>query len=61
VGFAAIRPNQRPVGGFLVLLPLPVLPAPWLEPEVASLFFLFFLPFFAGAELVSLLPWLCAL
>ena len=59
--------DQRPVGGFVVLpllLPLPVLPVPVLAPPVVSLFpplfFLFFLCFFAGAELASLLPWLWA-
>ena len=56
--------DQRLVGGFVVLPllpPLPVLPVPVVDPPFASLlplFFLFFLPFFAGAEVVSLLPWL---
>jgi len=50
--------DHRLVGGFVVLpllLPLPVLPVPVVEPLFAPLFFLFFF-FFAGAELASLFP-----
>lgn len=53
--------DQRLVGGFVVLpllLPLPVLPVPVVEPPLELLLLLFFFFFFAGAELVSLLPWL---